>query len=265
MAVTSCAFSLPPLSKEEEYQLAAQMKQGDRKAREKLIRANYRFAMSQANKYTVQDLSIEDLRQEAMIGLMEGVDHFNPSRGTRLITCVSFWIKNAILKAINKCGAVPRLPDNEWRNLIRIQKALKDCPNIDSEEEKIKIVSDATGLTQEHIKMLLTISSPVTSLDENKGDKSDDCCSLSILLKDEKNPSPEEAALSACLKDDFYKALSSLPPVERRVFALRYGLYGNDFHSFAEIGKEYGQTKAWAFFKAKSVEKTLAKKMQEWA
>lgn len=259
--------SLPPLSKEDEVVLSYQAKGGNAKARETLIRANIRFALVMACKYQGHGLAFEDLCTEAVIGLIKAIEHFEPSRNARLVTCASLWIKNEIMQAINKCGSSPRLSDKDFRTLVSVKKAIGACPHVEDSAELLRAAAFEHGKSVEKIQDLLALNEPCVSLDAavGAGDTSAREKSLGDLLSDCNAVSPEDAALKACFKDALYESLRALPAVERGVFMLRHGLNGCTEQNFAEIGAQYGKSRQWAFLKAKAAECRLAETLHAWA
>jgi len=257
--------SVPPLSKEKEAALAVQMQSGDTKARETLIRSNVRFALAEARKYQGLGLGWDDLCAEAVAGLIKAVDHFDPSRNARLITCAGQWIRNEILQSVNKSGYTLRLSSEDFRSLVRVKKVMGRslCGACDA---RIHAAAARTGLTAEKVSTLLKQSTPCVSLDAPAGSGKDgeNIASLMNMLTDDSVVSPEDSAINACFKDAFYKTLRKLPKVERRVFVLHHGLNGNEIHNFSAIGAQYGHSKQWAFFKARAAEQQLAKELREW-
>ncbi len=250
------AVSIKPQSREAELQLVLQMKNGNDSARETLILSNIRFAISEARKYLGHGLSWEDLCSEAIAGLIKAVDHFDPSRNARLITCAVQWIRNEILLSINKCGYTQRLSNEDFRSLISLKKVLSRYQNIDDESEKISNAAKECGINQKKADNLLQKSSPFTSLDAIED--------FANMFSDNGSLSPENNTVNECFKKDFYKALKNLPEVEQNIFVLHHGIAGNEKHSLTQLGEKYGHTKQWAFQKVQSASRALVKELNNW-
>ena len=256
--------SLAPMSRDEECSLAVKARNGDKKAREKLFRANLRYAIKLANTYIGVGLDADDLYSEAAYGLLNAVDHFDSERGT-VCTCAFLYIRNAIFNAANKCGKHLRLSDADNKKLVQIKKAQKEIEcHFGSADEQIAALSDSTGIPQDTIEDLLRCSENSVSGSANVGE---DGAELFDLLKDNRSSSPEENAIAACMREDLLNELPKMEKYERYVFMLANGFgYKNASpHTLSDIGKRFGHSKQWANWKLKQANMHLAEKMREWA
>ena len=258
--------SFNPLNRDTEHVLAEKVKNGDAAARETLIRSNIRFALSEARKYQGHGLDFDDLCSEATAGLIKAVDHFDSSRNVRFITCAVLWIKNEVLASINKCGYTQRLSNNDYRAMIELRKNLHKYQDVMDENERLNLAASSTGITYKKALELLKTNSPCISLDapeENKN-KNSTICSFLNMLYDSATVLPEDAAINACFKQEFYKKLNSCSKVDREIFILHNGFDGYKAHSFTQLGKMYGRTRQWAFLKEQAVERRLYEELKDW-
>lgn len=256
-----CKAALEPLNPTAELLLAKKAAEGNKTARETLIRANIRFAVAYAKKFQGHGLSCEDLEAEAVVGLIKAIDHFDCTHGARIITYASWWIRNEVLAALNKCGASQRLSDRNFRMLIQVQKTLQQLQDIENDAERLQKAAEIVGISTEQLSELLEANTAAISLQAESGDEKNQTA-LQDHIADSASPTVEETALGNCLKEDLEAALCTLGETERNVLMLHYGLTVNKKAlSYAEIAQKYGLTKQWAFFKTQAAEKHLAKKL----
>ena len=168
---------IPMISHEEEYELALKAKQGDKKAREKLINSNLRFVVTVAKKYQGQGLPLEDLINEGNIGLLTAIDKFEPEKGYHFISYAVWWIRQSIMKAVCEKSRAVRLPLNRANELFQIQKIQKALIHESgSTDVSIEEIADASGLEADLVKDLIAVSREVVSFDApvaSKGGLSD--------------------------------------------------------------------------------------------
>ena len=224
---------------------------------------NIRFVIREASKYQGHGLKLEDLISEGIVGLIKAVDHFDLTRDARLITCAAWWIRDEILQSINNCGMSHRMTDKDYRLLLKVHKALAQTQQIEDEKERMELVSELAGTSEEKVSDILKEAAPSVSGD--KSFDSDDNSNLFSIMKDTKSQSPEDYAMRECFKEDLLKTLASLPEMERSAFIMYHGIFGSKEYNFSEIGQRYGRTKQWAFLKAHAAEKAVAEKMSAWA
>lgn len=258
--------SIKPLSRTTEATLTQKMKEGDVSARETLIRANIRFAISEAYKYQGHGLSWDDLCSEAVVGLIKAIDHFDPSRNVRIITCAAQWIRNEILLSINKCGYTQRLSNDDFRTLLSLKKNMRIFQHIENEDERLQIAADSCGITKSKAENLIKSNTPCISLSTPTQSSAEKRIIYSLIgmLADSRSLSPEDETINSCFKKEFFKALSKLPKTDQSIFVLHHGIAGYKTHSFSQIGKKYGHTKQWASLKEKSIEKVLSENLKDW-
>ncbi|MBG0766829.1 sigma-70 family RNA polymerase sigma factor [Sphaerochaeta halotolerans] len=234
---------IPLLTPEEEVALAKRAQEGDELARKKMIESNLRFVVNVAKKYQNQGLPLIDLINEGNIGLMTALDKFEIDRGYHFISYAVWWIRQAIMKAINEKSRAVRLPLNRTNELLQIQKAQKALmKDMNSEDVSTEEIGTLTGFDSEHVGNLLAISRDMISLDApifNDGSASN----IGDFIEDTSQLSPEDSLLEHALEADVRSLLSTLSDKEREIIELRFGLEGKNPMSLKEIGELYNLTK----------------------
>ena len=228
--------SLAPLSKAEEMELAKLAANGNKQARETLIRANIRYALSYAKTFYGHGLSNEEVDEEAVIGLIKAIDHFDYTKGNKVITLAKMYIMNEIVSSCNKSGYIQRQSDERLRMILKINKALKKINTDCSQDQLIYKLSVKTGFNKKLISELLEETLPCVSLDEAANGEMGES-KLSI-LPDTVSYTPEETAIYHLQKQYLYENLGKLDIVEKQIICMLYGLkpYKRPY-SLAEVGK----------------------------
>ncbi|MGC9529961.1 MAG: sigma-70 family RNA polymerase sigma factor [Candidatus Bipolaricaulaceae bacterium] len=227
---------IPPLSEEEERRLARRMREGDERARERLILSHLRLVTAVAREYGETGLDLLDMIQEGNIGLIQAVDRFDPERGFRLSTYARWWIRQAIGAAIERYSQMIRLPVHLFRAIVRFQR-LKASFGGQAVEESPEVLS-APGLTWERVRRVERTLRDYVSLDLPIGDEAED--TLEEILPDTSVPEPEREALRELFQQDLLQLLNQLPGRDAQVLRMRYGLEGAAPRSLAEIGRTLG-------------------------
>lgn len=249
---------IPLISYEEEYELALKAKNGDKKARERILNANLRFVVSVAKKFRGQGLPLSDLINEGNIGLITALDKFEPEKGYHFISYAVWWVRQSIMKALSDKGKAVRLPLNRANELVQIQKAQKAImEEKGTSEPSIEDVALSTGLDEALVKDLLSISSDMVSFDSPVKRDSDSDSTFGDFIEDSSN-GPEEQVMMSSMKTNIQELLSTLSDKERRIIELRYGLNGDKPRSLKDIGVEYGLTKE----RIRQIEKRALEKLK---
>ena len=247
--------SLSPLSKAEEMKLAQLAANGNKQARETLIRANIRYALSYAKTFYGHGLPNEDIDEEAVIGLIKAIDHFDFSRGTKVITLAKMYIMNEIVSSCNKSGYVQRQSDERLRMILKINKAMKKMNRDCTQAELIENLSAKTGFAKKVISDLFEESLPCLSLDDSTGEDFGETRLSSI--PDTVSYTPEETAIYHLQKQYLYENLGKLDALEKQILCMLYGL--NPYkrpYSLAEIGKALDESKQYIhYIKNRALEK----------
>jgi RNA polymerase primary sigma factor len=220
------------LTPEEEQTLARGMRDGEDQARERLIVGNLRLVAKIAQEYTDVGLSLMDLIQEGNVGLIQAIDRFDPARGFRLSTYAVWWIRRAILLAINTSSRTIRIPDYLFRALRRMSqmRAMAEGEVVDEKE-----VTEALGMSMERLRQVEAQVSELVSLDRAVALESDE--TLDEQIEDETGLSPEQESLRLLFRDELEGVLGSLPVRQAFAIRLHYGIEDGCPYNLAEVGR----------------------------
>ena len=232
---------IPLISVQDEIDLAAKIKNGDQDAREKMITANLRLVVKIAKEYSNIGLSLLDLINEGNIGLMKAVERFDPTKGGKLSTYASWWIKQSIKRALANQSKTIRLPIHMVDRVTQIRRtstSLAEKLGRDPTDDELAAEMDLPVSRITHLK---AVSQKPASLDSPIGD--DDGSTLSEVVPDDKSRSPLEHLQSKSLVGDISSVLDQLEPREAEIMRLRFGLEGLDPHTLEEVGEKIGVTR----------------------
>ena len=228
------------ISAEEEVELARRIKTGDRKALEKLTKANLRFVVSVAKQYQNQGLSLPDLINEGNIGLLKAAEKFDETRGFKFISYAVWWIRQSILQAIAEQGRVVRLPLNQVGSVNRINKVLSKFEQENERRPSVDEIAGKTDLPHEKIEDVLKVNTRQVSVDAPMADG--DGTSMIDFMQSDSDSSTDEELLKESLRAEIASALSVLNDRERNVIEAFYGINQPEC-TMEEIGKKYGLTR----------------------
>ena len=228
------------ISAEEEVELARRIKTGDRKALEKLTKANLRFVVSVAKQYQNQGLSLPDLINEGNIGLLKAAEKFDETRGFKFISYAVWWIRQSILQAIAEQVRVVRLPLNQVGSVNRINKVLSKFEQENERRPSVDEIADKTDLPHEKIEDVLKVNTRQVSVDAPMADG--DGTSMIDFMQSDSDSSTDEELLKESLRAEIASALSVLNDRERNVIEAFYGINQPEC-TMEEIGKKYGLTR----------------------
>jgi len=232
----------PLLTHEEEKKLAKKASKGDLEARERLIKSNLRLVVSIAKKYLGRSrgLTFLDLIQEGNAGLIKAADRFDWRRGFKFSTFATWWIRQAISRALSDQARTIRLPVHVVETLYKLNKARKKLATILDREATPEELAAETNLPVQKVQRLLKYVSDTVSLETPVGEGES---LLKELIPDPSEMTPEKTAALTNLREQLKKAIQSLNPKERQVISLRYGLENGIMYTLEEIGKIFGITR----------------------
>lgn len=229
------------LSADEEIKLANRIAEGDQSAKNELVEANLRLVVSLARHYQGCGLSYQDLIQEGNIGLIKAAEKFDVSKGFRFSTYASWWIKQALSRAIADQSRTIRIPVHMTENINKFKKTERELLSQLNREPKIKEIADAMGISEKQAKEIQSYIVEPTSLDIQVGD--DDDTTIGSFIEDTHFINPESAYIKESNGDVVNAVLDTLSDREANILRLRFGIGGKKAMTLEEVGKEYGLTR----------------------
>lgn len=229
------------LSADEEIKLAHRIAEGDQSAKNELVEANLRLVVSLARHYQGCGLSYQDLIQEGNIGLIKAAEKFDVSKGFRFSTYASWWIKQALSRAIADQSRTIRIPVHMTENINKFKKTERELLSQLNREPKIKEIADVMGISEKQAKEIQSYIVEPTSLDIQVGD--DDDTTIGSFVEDTHFVNPESAYIKESNGDVVNAVLDTLSDREANILRLRFGIGGKKAMTLEEVGKEYGLTR----------------------
>ncbi|HAN44286.1 MAG TPA: RNA polymerase sigma factor RpoD [Ruminococcaceae bacterium] len=232
---------VPLLSAEEEIVLATRMSQGDEYARKRLSEANLRLVVSIAKRYVGRGMQFLDLIQEGNLGLIKAVEKFDHTKGFKFSTYATWWIRQAITRAIADQARTIRIPVHMVETINKVKKVSSQLLHKNGHEPTAEEISAEIDMPVDKVREIMRVAQEPVSLETPIGEEEDS--HLGDFIPDDDAPAPADAASHTLLKEQLGEVLETLTPREEKVLRLRFGLEDGRSRTLEEVGKEFNVTR----------------------
>ena len=232
---------VPLLSAEEEVELAIRMSEGDVAAKKRLSEANLRLVVSIAKRYVGRGMQFLDLIQEGNLGLIKAVEKFDHTKGFKFSTYATWWIRQAITRAIADQARTVRIPVHMVETINKVKKVNSQLLHENGHEPTNEQIAEKLEMPVEKVREIMRVAQEPVSLETPIGEEEDS--HLGDFIPDEDAPAPSDVASHTMLKEQLAEVLSTLTPREEKVLRLRFGLEDGRSRTLEEVGKEFNVTR----------------------